>query len=252
MKARIRIPLFRYFKQVLPTDWWRYCRGVYPTFDAAAGALPKNKRVGFDHADIAGVFEVKRIKPSDYAALFWLERLLPSVRTLVDFGGNVGSTYYNFQKYVHYPEDFRWLVCEVPAVAQAGAEMALKRGAPHLGFTSRIQDAEGFDILHTAGTLQFLEGDFSDMLKLLRRPPQHLIINRIPLTEKETFFTIQDSEHTCVPYRVGNRTEFVCSLENLGYSLIDSWHCLESWCAVRFHKSRTVNSYSGFYVSLSP
>lgn len=249
---KIRLPsVFRYLKGILPADWWRYCRGVYPTFEEACAAIPSGKRVGFDHSDIAKVFLVERMKPSDYAALYWLGRILPESRTILDFGGNLGASYYLFQKYLSYPKDLRWLVCEVSAVAQAGREFAAGREAPHLEFTADISHGDGFDVLYTAGTLQFLSGDLAELIAKLNNKPTHLLINRIPLTDGMTFFTVQDSEFTCVAYRISNRVDFISSLENLGYRLIDSWRCAESWCTVRFRKSRTVREYSGLYFRLN-
>jgi hypothetical protein len=49
---------------------------------------------------------------------------------------------------------------------------------------------------------------------------------------------------------VGSRTDFIAGLARLGYELVDSWTCPESWCSVLLHKSRTVAAYSGCYFRL--
>jgi putative methyltransferase (TIGR04325 family) len=238
---------FQLFQKVLPADWWRYCRGVYPTYGEALAAIPSRKRVGFDHREIAKVFLVERLKPSDYAALYWFSRILPTIHSVFDFGGNLAAAYINYRPYLTYPADFRWVVCEVPAVAKAGEEFARANQLSQVGFTTELSQAASFDVLHSAGTLQFLEDDFAARLAPLPRKPPHLLINRIPLTEGPAFFTVQDSEHTCVPYRVANRIEFTSALERLGYRVVDSWRCAESWCAVRFRRSKTIRQYSGYY-----
>src|SRR5580765_6062069 len=43
----------------------------------------------------------ERARPSDYAALFHLERLMPKVKRVFDLGGNVGNLFYCYGKYVN-------------------------------------------------------------------------------------------------------------------------------------------------------
>ena len=124
--------------------------------------------------------------------------------------------------------------------------MAAERQAAHLAFTTEYRHAEGFDVLFTSGTLQYADQDLPGMLSRVTKP-RHLLINYVPLTDHPTFFTTQEVGPICCAYRIGNRAEFVESLQRLGYTLIDSWRCPDKGCRVLFHPKRRVRAYSGMY-----
>ncbi len=241
-------PVYQYVKRVLPNDWWRYCRGVYPTFAAAQAAIPNGRRIGYDHADIPLPRAPVNIRPSDYAVLFWLATLARAKTNVFDLGGSIGTAFYVFQKYTPNPTDLRWLVYDVPAVVQAGRVWAHTQSLTTLQFTTEFEEANGFEILHTAGALQYVAEELPDLLAPLREMPRHLLINRVPLTDKSTYFTVQDIGASHCPYRISNRQQFLGSLAKLGYAVVDEWQCPESWCSVLLHRSLTVRAYSGFYL----
>lgn len=244
------IPGIKYLLDLRRRFQFRYCRGVFPTFQAARANIPARLPVGYaDHPDntkihlhLLGV-----VQPSDYAIMYWLGPLLAEHRYVFDFGGNLGVSYYAFEKYLHFPPELRWVICDVPAVVAAGRELALERKAAHLEFTAEFSGVDGFDVLFTSGTLQLIEQDLSTLLSALKKRPRHLLINRVPLSDRPTYFTVVD-KRICSPYRIANRTEFIGSLERLGYELIDSWNCCESSCRILFHPGRKVSPYSGMYL----
>src|SRR5690606_15433685 len=132
-------------------------RGVYASFADAAASIPVHRRSGYDQPEPASMYqdELGELRPTDYPVLFWLDRLLPATTSLVDFGGHVGVKYYAFSKYLSIPESYSWTVCDVPAVAAAGAELATREGAP-IKFVSSLRDAGAHDILFCSGSLQYL------------------------------------------------------------------------------------------------
>ena len=94
-------------------------RGVYPSFDAAQASAPPTRPLGYDNADAAGMYleRIKRIYPSDYPVIFWLQKLFAQAQSSVfDLGGHIGIGYYGYQRYLDYPPGLRWTVSDVPAV----------------------------------------------------------------------------------------------------------------------------------------
>ena len=69
--------------------------------------------------------------------------------------------------------------------------------------------------------MQYFEHDLPIYLRYLRRLPKHVFVNRVPLIEEQTFFTLQNVVRHFVPYRIQNHLELIGSLEQLGYHLID-------------------------------
>lgn len=230
----------------------RMFRGIYPSVDAALADAPKALEIGHDHEDLASrhMSEVGHTWPSDYPVLYWLNRLLPASTFIFDLGGNVGHHYYGFQKYLEYPASLRWVVSEVPAVAQAGRELAQKNNARSLQFTVGLDDADGGDILLASGVLPFIDMPLSEHLSRLKKPPTHLLINRTALCDGTGFVTLHNLGMAVCPYRVLNRAEFIRSLEAVGYTVEDSWENPEFSCYVPFHADRAVRAYSGMYCRL--
>jgi putative methyltransferase (TIGR04325 family) len=225
-------------------------RGVFADFEHARRSAPVGKPVGMEspeyvehHTDRADY-----IQAYDYPFLFWLDRILPTVRSVFDFGGNVGVHYFAYAPYLTYPADLKWVVCELPNLIRAGERMALERQAHQLTFTTWFGDAEGTDVLIAAGALQYIERPLGEQLVALRSRPRHLLLNKLPLYDGEPFVTLQNGGPVFAPQHVFNRAQFLRALKYLGYELVDAWEVPEFSCAVPFQPGRFVSRYSGLYL----
>lgn len=248
------LPGYSALRDHLIASRMRENRGVFESFTQAERSIPSRRKVGYNNDESADKYInlLEVTKPSDYAAFYWLGKILPDIRTLFDFGGNLGWSYYSFQKYLQYPERLRWTICDVPAVVKAGARLAVERGASHLRFATDFRDCDGADVLYSSGTLMYVERDLRQLLGELQHKPSHLLLNRVALSEHPTFFTVQDIGSACCPYRIANREEFVKQVQTQGYELVDSWGCAESSCLIRGRRDLAVNRYSGLYFHLKP
>jgi putative methyltransferase (TIGR04325 family) len=227
----------------------RKFRGVYATFDEAAKMAPKTRPIGYDNPETAKMFveNYRIINPCDYPVLFWLKEALDGATSLFDLGGNVGISFYSYQKYVRYSSGLTWLVYEVPKVAEQGQQIATREQADGLAFTTSLERADGVDILLASGSLQFVEWSLSDLLRGLRDMPTHLIINKTPMREGAQFVTLQALGTAFCPYYIFNRTSFVRSICETGYELIDSWDNVELSCHIPLYPEHSVPAYSGLY-----
>ncbi len=230
-------------------DWPGSYRGVFDSFAEARASAPIKEKIGFDHAELAHLYDsrIGKAFPSDYPVLFWLSQLLPELHSVFDWGGHIGVSYYTYAKYLNFAESLRWRVGDVPQIIDAGAELARTRGMTALSFTLDILDADGFDLLLANGSLQFVETPFSESVRALKRQPRHLLINKLPVYEGATFFTLENTIHSYNPYRVGNRAEFIESIVSQGYSLVDEWQTPDVSCHIPLHRDRSIDAYSGFY-----
>jgi putative methyltransferase (TIGR04325 family) len=229
-----------------------FFRGVYETFEQAVATAPKSKTVGFDLPEYARLFGERqtRVYSYDYPVLFWLKSILaPDIRVF-DFGGHVGVQFYGYQKYLSYPAGLRWRVCDVPAVVAAGRALAAERGeSERITFTTEVSDADGFDGLIAAGSLQFVPGPpLAESLEKLARPPRHLLLNKIPLRDGPAFVTLQNAGTSFVPQHVFERGVFIRGLARLGYEIVDEWEDRVHSCHIPFHPEKSVAHYSGLYL----
>ena len=179
--------------------------------------------------------------------LFWLAKALAELPSLLDIGGYIGISYYSYRNYLPYPDNLEWVVHDVPAVSAAGIEIAQHQDSRGLSFITGITSELRPHTVLAAGSLQFIEGNFSDLLSRMGTLPRKLIVSKTPLTELPDFVTLQDLGPAVCPYRIFNRAKFIQSIETLGYRLVDSWANSDFQCRIPFHPDRTVPSYSGLY-----
>jgi putative methyltransferase (TIGR04325 family) len=226
---------------------WIKFQGVYSSFDEARAHAPKGVRFGYDHEEIATAYQGQTFLPSDYPAIFWMHEALQDGSRIFDFGGSVGVSFYLWQKYFRYPNNIEWLVCDLPAVVQAGQKLANEKNENRLRFTSCFEDANGFDFVLMSGCLQYIETPASEFLQKLKRLPRHLLINRVPLHRSRQCVTLQNIRWMVSPYQIFLRDRFIASLEALGYKLLDMWPDADHTCWIPFYPEYSVEAYSGLY-----
>lgn len=226
--------------------------GLFDTFGEAAKAVPASRPAGYDTAEAGQMYRdrLEHVYPSDYPVLLWLKELLPSVRRVFDLGGHVGIARYAYARYLPFNDDHDWTVYDLPAVVEAGRELAQSKGMAGLHFTTSLDDADGADVLFSSGALQYIEQDLSQILARLNNKPKWLLLNQLPLTDQPTRYTLQHIGTAICPYAIRNRARFVGQLEELGYVVEDRWDNAEKSCHIPFHASHSLDSYNGFLLKL--
>jgi len=207
-------------------------RGVYGNFQEALRSAPKTKKLGFNHEEFITLYQdrLQRVYSEDYPVLFWLRPILQQGCRVFDLGGHRGHHFYSYGRYIEYPEDLLWTVCEVPAVVKAG---------------------DGATIFLAAGSLHYIEAPpLSEALAGLRVMPNHLILNKVPVYGGKSYVTLQNGRIAFHPLHVYNRDEFVNSIEKLGYQLIDEWPVPTRHGRIPFHPEASFPAYSGLYFQL--
>ena len=224
--------------------------GIYPDYNTALKAVPADRHSGYDHQVCEDMYlaRLHSISISDFPALVWLMKLLASGQTLFDLGGNIGVSYSAFSKYLEYPEELRWLVCDVPAVIAFGKQLAQKKPDNRLEFTSDLSKMSGFDILYAAGSIHYLPQTLPELLAETNNPPKQILINTTPFHDSMSFYTLQDIKTTVCPYRVDNIMEFLSAMADLGYQSIDSWKDPTRQLRIDGKSEYDVLNYWGIYL----
>jgi putative methyltransferase (TIGR04325 family) len=226
--------------------------GVFGSFEEAQRSSPKTRPLGFDVPEYADhhLDRMQKVLPYDYPILFWLRAAFAGgARRIFDLGGNVGVHYYGYQKYLTYPEGLAWTVCELPALIAKGKAIAAEKGAPHLAFTERLEDIDGYDVVLAAGVLQYIEfPSLSELVAKAKRKPKHVFVNKVPLYDGESFVTLQNVGLTSLPQHVYNRKEFVSAFVSLGYEVVDQWEVPGFTSMIPSRPEKSVTEYSGLYL----
>jgi len=216
-------------------------RGVYQTFEEAVRASPPGSRVGHDLPELAQLYRERLagVYGYDYPVLFWLKPRLQAARRVFDFGGHVGIHFYTYERYLSYPRDLRWTVCDVAATVSAGQDLAEQRGRREILFTTRPEEADGADVFLAAGSLQYVETPgLARMLEALAEPPPDVIVNKVPLYPGPTYVTLQNHGASYAPHYVWNENEFIDPVLGLGYELVDRWRNDGRDCEIPLHPER--------------
>jgi putative methyltransferase (TIGR04325 family) len=231
-------------------------RGVFHDFEEAVRNSPPHMPQGYDVPETAEYYgdRLDRLQHDDYPALFWLARVFegpPRRRRLVEIGGHVGLAYYGFEKHVPYPEGLEWVIIDVPSVTAAGQRLAESRGRSNLSFANDLSEtSDGVDVLFAAGSLQYVPSPtFPERVGAMKPLPAHVLINKTPVTDGESFVTLQDIGVAHCAYRVYSRRDLIDPLLGMGYELRDEWK-KERRLEIPGHKDRTIDHYSGFYLTL--
>jgi putative methyltransferase (TIGR04325 family) len=223
--------------------------GVFESFEEARAAIPARGLVGYDHPELAGWYreQLDHVQSEDYAALFWMERLLTGVQTVFDFGGHVGLHFHAWSRVLTLPEAVHWTVCEVAAVVEAGRALARERGVEQrLDFTTDVTKADGASVFVASGSLQYLQPGFLwRSLTGLRRRPRYLLLNKLPVHPSRDFITVQDTGASFHPYTVVSQPTLDTQLADLGYHRLDGWKASGLECRVPLQPELDVLEYSG-------
>ncbi|RZI83552.1 MAG: methyltransferase, TIGR04325 family [Rubrivivax sp.] len=226
--------------------------GVFSSFEQARDWLPKTGE--FDRPEFSEEYlgvRTQRVFAYDYPVMFWLKMAFAQGATSVfDIGGSVGVHYYAYSKFLDYPEQLHWTVCELSHAVRLGRELAVKEDARQLHFTESMAPAEiAADVLIMAGTLEFIEDwRFGDFLRRCQRRPNHILLNKLPLHNGDDFVSTQ---HICAgafaPHHVFNRAKFIESVEREGYRLVDAWDVPDRSFFMPGHPDKSFDTYSGLH-----
>jgi putative methyltransferase (TIGR04325 family) len=226
----------------------------FATLNEAAAAIAGYKRSGHEHAESRELHLTlaQSARPSDYPALFHIQPLLPQIRNVYDFGGNVGNLFYGYSKYLTLPPDLIWTVYDLPKNIDAGARLAMENCEDRLRFTEKFAAAEEADLFIASGSLHYFDRPLWQMIGDLKKRPRCILINRTPLTDGAPLATIQDwggeGLFSCMLY---NRSEMIRSFEQLGYSTVDTWQAAELSLIIPGYPDRSASTYSGMFFSQS-
>lgn len=229
-------------------------RGIYATAAAAAGSAPPNQPLGYDNPAAARMYtdRLTTLYPSDYAAMFWLDRLFQlGARSVFDVGGHIGVAFYGFQTLMRFPADVSWLVCDVPAVVARGcARIKEVGGVQPLAYTADIAEGAGRDILFASGALQYLGPSLAELISAYPLKPRYILVNHLPVHHSETYFTLQNIGTAYCPYRISSNEDALKGMADLGYTMLDSWMNAEKSCFVPFAPEHSLDNYYGFVLGL--
>lgn len=228
--------------------------GVFTSWDEATAAARNYGRDGYDNIESANLYVHRtRIDAHDYPALYWITRSIrEGYSSVFDVGGSVGIKYLAFREALAAPVELRWMVQDVPAVAQRGRELAQQRGdQTTLQFTDRFDDGDGIDLLYASGVLQYLPHTLGELLQGYQRLPRRIVINTAAIHPDKEFFTVNSIGTAFCPYRVQTQAGLIRGLTTRGYRLREVWTNTGKPLVIPLRPEYSIQNYSGYCLDLT-
>jgi putative methyltransferase (TIGR04325 family) len=224
----------------------------FPTLKDAAAAIGGYEGSGHSNPNYLAVKvpEAEKPRPGDYAALFHLERTMSQIHNVFDLGGSVGNLFYCYSKYLNFPPDLSWTVCDLVETNRLGEILADSKEERRLRFTDQLVDADGSDLLIISGSLHYFEQPLSNILAAFVIKPRYVLVNRAPLVDVPAVATVQDGGTYRLACMLHNRHDLIRGLGALGYELVDSWDIQNRSVIIPCYPDQSAQSYSGLFFRL--
>jgi putative methyltransferase (TIGR04325 family) len=154
---------------------------------------------------------------------------------LLDFGGSLGSSYYQNINFLDSLKELSWSIVEQKAVVKCGQK---KFANKHLKFYNGIEcclSENSPTIALFSASLQYLPEPYKILDKLFRNNIKHILIDRLAVNNKRSLITIQNvnpviykasyplwifKESELLNYFVKNNYELVADFDTLGKEFI--------------------------------
>ena len=227
--------------------------GVYDSLEQAWKQASLHRHAGHDHQqalDRHAEMGVE-LRSSDYAVLYWLDRIAGDVR-LFDYGGNMGNVYYSYLSYIDTStRKLQWTVYDLPGVIDLAKKMQPQPGMVPPRFTSSVSDAADSNVLLVCGAYHFWEKSTSAFLDQFSKLPEHVFVNRAPFyNDDKRVIAMQSTTKFAFPIVIRGTSELIEGFKSKGYELVDRWTAPEYDHVMPFFPDLSVRSYFGFYFRL--
>jgi putative methyltransferase (TIGR04325 family) len=114
------------------------------------------------------------------AGLMWIAARSGGTLSVLDFGGSLGSTYFQNRLFLSALRQVRWNIVEQPRHAEVGNSwFADDRLRLHSDIPSCLADSRPNVVLFS-GVLQYLERPYDTLAEAFELPCDHVIIDRTP------------------------------------------------------------------------
>jgi len=172
------------------------------------------------------------------AALLWIVSQKGNRLSLVDFGGSLGTTYYQNRKFLAHLGEVHWSIVEQRRFVECGRRDFEN---DHLKFYEDIDSClrdQHPDTILLSSVLQYLEQPCALLEKVLSLGFEFILIDRTPLLEKgDDRITVQrvppEIYEASYPAWFFNREKFLSNFSKGGYELMAEYNALSGTMYLR-------------------
>jgi putative methyltransferase (TIGR04325 family) len=125
------------------------------------------------------------------AGLMWIAARNKGCNNILDFGGSLGSSYFQNRKFLESLADINWCIVEQPALVKCGID-DFQNGNLHFFYS--VQDCintYNINVCVLSSVLQYLEKPYEKLDEIIATGVRFIIIDRTPFVKGKNRITIQ-------------------------------------------------------------
>jgi putative methyltransferase (TIGR04325 family) len=137
------------------------------------------------------VFEQAEYSFPVLSGLLWIAAQNKGLLRVLDFGGSLGSSYFQNKKFLDKIPEVHWCIIEQPQFVKEGLS---KFSTDRLQFFNSAEDcltSKEIDVILLSSVLQYIEEPFRLLENLTSKGIKYLIIDRTPFVKGKDRITIQ-------------------------------------------------------------
>lgn len=151
---------------------------------------------------------------------------------VLDFGGSLGSFYFQHRKFLSKLKTVSWAVVEQKQFVECGRDQIQDETVHFYESIDNCMAQKPVDVIFLSSVLQYLEHPYQLLTALAKAGAPYLLIDRTPFTEEaQDRLTVQHVPSVIYkasyPAWFFSQREFDETIEKLGYSMIVEFPCDE-------------------------
>ncbi len=163
--------------------------------------------------------------------LMFCSAKMGGVLKVVDFGGSLGSTYYQNKKFLDRLDDVSWSIVEQKHFVDVGKEEFEDDRLKFFYSVNECIKKEKSNILLLSSVLQYIEKPYELLDDILKNDLKYILIDRTPFSKVNEKITLQivppniyEASYVC---RIFDETKLIQYLKNKNYELLEDFDTLD-------------------------
>jgi len=157
----------------------------------------------------------------------WAAAVENGVLRVLDFGGSLGSTYFQYRRFLETLNEVRWNVVEQNIFVDIGREHVVETCLAFFGSISDAIASEGPNFVHFGSSLQYLKNPREILQTTANTGAKFLLLDRLPVSDLDhDLVTVQMVPPSIYP---ASYAAWVFSMESLKRALEVDWEVVSEF-----------------------
>lgn len=118
------------------------------------------------------------------AGLLWIASKNDNKLSIIDFGGSLGSTYFQYKNFLSNLDDLKWSIIEQTKFVTCGKEMFENEQLHFFYDLESCLEQVKANVILLSAVLQYLENPYSFLEKIINMNFKYILFDRTPFLEK--------------------------------------------------------------------